>query len=173
MRCLKQSGDLNRCIEAADKVIAIPQASPEIVREAEYLKAKSLIDTRRATEAVPTLRKLSMNTKSAEGAEAKYLVAQIMYDMNQHEAAEKEIFDYIEKGTPHQYWLARSFVLLADIYHAKGEDFQALQYLESLRDNYNTEADDIGTLINTRVSQWNAGKASQDADPDLNLNSEY
>lgn len=173
MRCLKQSGDLNRCIEAADKVIAIPQASPEIVREAEYLKAKSLIDSRRATEAVPTLRKLSMNTKSAEGAEAKYLVAQIMYDMNQHETAEKEIFDYIEKGTPHQYWLARSFVLLADIYHAKGEDFQALQYLESLRDNYNTEADDIGTLINTRVSQWNAGKASQDADPDLNLNSEY
>lgn len=88
-------------------------------------------------------------------AEAKYLVAQYLYDSNNHEAAENEVFDYIEKGTPHQYWLARSFVLLSDIYHAKGDDFQAVQYLQTLKESY-TNSDDIQSMISQRLDAWNA-----------------
>lgn len=171
MRCMKQMGNLNQCITAADKVMDMPQTSPEILREAQYLKAKSLVDSKRANEAIPMLRKLSQNTKSIEGAETKYLTAQILFDMNQPDAAEKEIFDYIEKGTPHQYWLARSFVLLADIYHAKGENFQAQQYLESLKSNYESNNDDIESLISNRFEEWNLNATNGDTTD--NMNSEF
>jgi hypothetical protein len=64
--------------------------------------------------------------------------------------SENEIMDFAKKNTPYQFWLAKSFVLLADIYIKKGDDFQAKQYLLSLQKNY-TEADEIQTLINDRL----------------------
>lgn len=164
MRCQEKLGNTDLCIAGANKVIDMPQASPEILREAQYLKAKSLVALDRRTEAVPVLRSLAQNTKSKEGAEAKYILAQGFYDMGNIEAAEKEVFDYVEKGTPHQYWLARSFVLLADIYHQKGEIFQAQQYLENLSESY-TAADDIADMIAQRAAAWKAEEeAAKEAD---------
>ena len=154
MRCMKALGDLEQCIAGADKVIGMPQASAAILREAQYLKAKSLIALGKTADAVPIMRDLAESTKTAEGAEAKYLVAQYQFDSSDIESAENEVFDYIEKGTPHQYWLARSFVLLSDIYHAKGDDFQAVQYLQTLKESYAAE-DDIAGMISERVSKWN------------------
>ena len=156
MRCLRKMGDAERCIAGANKVIEMPQASPEILREANYLKANSLIELKRDKEALPVLQELAANTKSAEGAEAKYVIAEIYYRTADLDNAEKEIFDYAEKGTPHQYWLARSFVLLADIYHTKGDDFQATQYLQSLKESYSAN-DDIADRIADRLSKWESG----------------
>ena len=62
------------------------------------------------------LKILAKDTRNIYGAEAKYKVAQIYFDAGQTEQAEKEVLDYIEVSTPHTYWLARSFVLLSDVY---------------------------------------------------------
>lgn len=159
MRCMEKMGDRQSCITSADKVIEMPQTSPEIMREAKYLKAKSLISLSRTNEAIPSLKELAENTKSVEGAEAKYLLAQAFYDQGSLEASEKEVMDYIENGTPHQYWLARTFVLLADIYHDKGDDFSARQYLENLTENYNAD-DDINDMVAKRLSTWKVSSAT-------------
>lgn len=160
MRCMSKMGDMEQCVVGADKVIAMPQASPAILREAQYLKAKSLIAMGQEDGAMPTLRMLAESTKTAEGAEAKYLIAQRLFDTADVEAAENEVFDYVEKGTPHQYWLARSFVLLADIYHAKGDDFQAVQYLQTLKDSYAAD-DDIASLIGQRLGAWSVASTEK------------
>ena len=60
--------------------------------------------------------------------------------------------DYISISTPHTYWLARSFILLADIYIASGRDVEARQYLLSLRQNY-TAKDDIAERIEERMEK--------------------
>ena len=57
----------------------------------------------------------------------------------EYAAAEKELLNYIEQSTPHAYWLARSFILLSDVYHATGKDLDARQYLLSLQQNYQRE----------------------------------
>ncbi len=155
MRAQRMMGDYDKCVSAADKVIAMPKTAPEILREAQYLKAHSLIALNRNDDALPVLKKLMENTKSAEGAESKFLYADIQYRKGNVDAAEKVVFDYIEQGTPHQYWLARAFVLLSDIYHGRGEDFQAVQYLESLKANYSGD-DDIAEMIESRLSKWSS-----------------
>ncbi|MDR2680539.1 MAG: hypothetical protein LBC47_06995, partial [Tannerella sp.] len=84
------------------------------------------------------------------GAEAKYQLAQSYYDNKDAARAEKELLDFIEKGTPHQYWLARGFILLSDIYIDKGDNFQARQYLSSLKRNY-SGSEDIDRMIEKRL----------------------
>ena len=98
------------------------------------------------------LRELAKDTRNAYGAEAKYLVAQSLYDAKEYNAAEKELINYIEQSTPHSYWLARSFVLLSDVYAAMGKDLDARQYLLSLQQNYQGN-DDIATMIESRLSK--------------------
>ena len=119
-------------------------------REVLYLKAKSQL-IMRDKGAEPTLQELSADLRSAEGAEAKYLIAQYYYDYGLFDKARKVVEEYIAKGTPHAYWLARSFVLLADIYLQQEDPFTAKQYLESLMTNYNG-ADDIAAMAQERLA---------------------
>nr|HPG55788.1 hypothetical protein [Candidatus Enterocola sp.] len=74
------------------------------------------------------------------------------YKINsQNDEAEKEIFDFIDKGTPHTYWLAKSFILLSDIYIEQENYFEAKQYLLSLQDNYKEADEDIKKAIAERL----------------------
>ena len=62
------------------------------------------------------------------------------------------MLDYIETSTPHAYWLARSFVLLSDVYMRLGRNMEARQYLLSLQQNYHAD-DDIAGMIENRLDK--------------------
>ena len=83
------------------------------------------------------------DVKYEQGAEAKYLLAEIYFKQKNIQKSETEILDFIDKNTPHQYWLGKSFILLADIYLSRNDEFQAKHTLKSLVENYNVEDDGI------------------------------
>ncbi len=153
MRCLARMEDPEQCLIAAENLLTSPKLADEIKREAVFNIAKSNDALGNSSKAYENYEKLAVNPKSAEGAEAKYIVAQMKYDRGDKEEAEKEVFDYIDKGTSHQYWLARSFILLAEIYHDRGESFQAIQYLQSIKENYEGE-DDIHERVDAYLKSW-------------------
>ena len=103
-------------------------------------------------EALNDLTVLAKDTRNVYGAEAKYLVAQIYFNNNETAKAEKEVLEYIEVSTPHAYWLARSFVLLSDVYMKLGRNLDAKQYLLSLQQNYQAN-DDIEQMIESRLKK--------------------
>jgi TolA-binding protein len=153
MRCLTKMGRYEESIAASEKVLLSPKLSDEIKREALFNKGIAYYKMNDLSNALGALKQVAENTKSEEGARAKYLTAEIYYTQNKPKKSEEVIFDFIDKGTPHQYWLARAFVLLADIYHDRDENFQAIQYLESLRENYKGD-DDIQDMVDARLSSW-------------------
>ncbi len=72
--------------------------------------------------------------------------------MGETQKSEKVIREYIEVSTPHAYWLARSFVLLSDVYVAMDKKLDARQYLLSLQQNYHAD-DDIERMIQERLEK--------------------
>ena len=83
---------------------------------------------------------------------AKYRLAQHLYDSGRLGEVEKEVFEFVDAGTPHMYWLARSFILLSDTYVQLGRKLEARQYLLSLEQNYQAD-DDIAAMIKSRLEK--------------------
>lgn len=153
LRCAYLTGDREEVTLAAADLLADSKLSPELANEARYYRAKTLLATEPA-KAADDLRILSRDTRNAYGAEAKYRLAQLYFDAGQTDAAEKELLEYIDASTPHAYWLARSFVLLSDVYAKLGRTLEARQYLLSLRQNYQAD-DDIAPMIESRLEKLN------------------
>jgi len=151
LRCSYSLNYYDKTILAANNLLEEATTDASLIREARYCRAKSYIKVDEATMAIDDLTELSKDLRQEMGAEAKYLLADQFYQQAQYGSAETEIMDFIERNTPHQYWLARSFVLLADIYIKQNDDFQAKQYLISLGENYHAK-DDIKQMIDTRLN---------------------
>lgn len=152
MRSAQLTGKQQDALVAANELLKNAKLSPEINNEARYVRAKAYLALKEPAKAVADLQLLSKDTRTVHGAEAKYLLAQWYFDNKETAKAEKELMNFIENGTPHQYWLARGFILLADIYISKDDDFQARQYLVSLQNNYKGD-DDIAGMIENRLGK--------------------
>ena len=139
-------------IAAATDLLAETKLTPELRNEALYFRAKAYLNQRADKKAMNDLQTLAKDTRTLYGAEAKYLVAQQLYKADEYTAAEKEILNFIDQSTPHAYWLARSFVLLSDVYVAMDKKLDARQYLLSLQQNYHAD-DDIEQMINERLEK--------------------
>ena len=152
MRCALQTGQQEEAQLAANELLKDPKLSPEVEAEARYIRAKAYIDHKQPAKALEDLKVLSKDTRTAHGAEAKYLLAQYFYDTKDDKNAEKILEDFAKNGTPHQYWLARGFILWADIYIRQGDDVQARAYLNNLQNNYKGD-DEIAGMIEDRLGK--------------------
>ena len=143
MNCNYELQKWKDAIAAALKVRKDEKASSQLVRNANYILAKSYYNLQNYDQALTEFKGLANETQSEEGAEAKYHVAELLFKKQQLKQSEDEIMDFISKNTPHQYWLGKSFLLLSDIYQAQGDGFQAKQTLKSVVQNYGNANDGI------------------------------
>ena len=128
--------------------------SAEQLEEASLIEANALMKMNRAAEAVAILKELSANTASEAGAKAAVELTQYYLDTKQYALAEKTALDFTDAGSPHEFWLAKGFIALADAYHAQGKTLLAKEYIQSLRDNYPGKEAEILNAISSRLKTW-------------------
>jgi TolA-binding protein len=143
MRCQFELGNYKGSMEAAQRLLESENLPEVLKREATYKIAKSMYVENNRDQALPLFKELAQDTKSAEGAESKYLLAEVLVSQNKLNEAENEVMDFISKNTPHQFWLAKSFILLSDIYLRQNDEFQAKHTLKSIVENYPNKNDGI------------------------------
>lgn len=98
-------------------------------------------------------KSLSKNTDKEVGAEALVSYAKVLSQSpSLRKEAKKILNQFIERGTPYEYWLASGIILLSDIYRLEGDAITADHYLESLRTNYPHQKDNILEEVNKRLS---------------------
>ncbi len=102
--------------------------------------------------------KVATEVTSVEGAESKFRVAELLYKKNLAAESEKIISEFTDQQTPHQYWMARMFLLLADISIKKGDTLQARATLQSLKDYYSIDNDGILDEVKAKLDSLNENK---------------
>ncbi len=152
LRCSYNLQDNENTIAIGTRILDDVSSSPELRKEAYYNRGKAYYAQGQYRRAVEDLTPIATDVRTIQGAESKYLLAEAAYMENNLDKAEEEIMAFANMNTQHQYWLARCFVLLSDIYVKRGEDFQAKQYLLSLQSNYRVQ-DDIQDTIKQRLAQ--------------------
>ena len=161
MRCQFKLANYQACVVSANQILGSEKVSDILKRETNYMLALSYYQLGDKDKALPILSKLSTDTNSAEGAESKFLVAEILFGKQKLKEAEKEIMDFIDKNSPHQFWLAKSFILLSDIYLKNGDEFQAKHTLKSIEENYPEKNDGILDTTRQKLQLIEAGEVIQ------------
>jgi TolA-binding protein len=156
LRSAAMSNNGEEIILAATAVLTDAKTAPELENEARHYRAKALVNAGQMQHAMADWQVLAKDTRNVYGAEAKYRLAQYLFDAGKTAEAEKEVLNYMEVSTPHTYWLARSFVLLSDVYAKLDRKLEARQYLLSLKQNYQAN-DDIAGMIESRLENLNEG----------------
>lgn len=150
LRSAAMSGNGEETILAATAVLADAKVTPELESEARHYRAKALVAANQLQHAVADWEVLAKDTRNAYGAEAKYRLAQHLFDSGKLDKVEEAVFEFVDAGTPHSYWLARAFVLMSDTYAKLDRKLEARQYLLSLKQNYQAD-DDIAGMIESRL----------------------
>ena len=76
----------------------------------------------------------------------------MQYDNKEYDKALETAFDVINNREAQEYWVAKSFLVLADAYARKGNAFQAKSTLKSVIDNYDKN-DDIVPAAKERLQK--------------------
>jgi TolA-binding protein len=153
-----QAGDAQKTIIAAGKINSSQNIPQELTREATFMSAKANYSLNNFDDALRDFRKAGTEVTSIEGAESKYRVAELLYKKDKSAEAEKVITEFIDQKSPHQFWMARVFLLLADISIKKGDSLQARATLQSLKDYYTIDNDGILDEVKAKMSSLDENK---------------
>lgn len=152
LRCSHHIGDKQSVIDIATQLLAQENIETDIRNEALYCRANAYLQDNQYGLAVVDFTPVAKEVRTQWGAEAKYQVAYCYFQLGAIDMAEQEIMSFTQLQTSHQYWLAKSLILLADINVQRNEVFQAKQYLLALQSNYKLQ-DDIPTIIEEKLRQ--------------------
>lgn len=135
MECYFLLSKYDSTIITSNKILSLEKIDENTSEKASYLLAKSLLQNGNSGQAIEEFKKLT-NAKNTEYAsEAQYTLAEIKYNAGNLEDSEKTILE-ITSNPSSEYWLAKAFILWADIFKQRGNKIQAKQTLQSIIENY-------------------------------------
>ena len=134
----------------ANKVLTLEKIDDGLKNRASVILARSYFAHGNFQKAEKTFSFLSENSTAKVGAEATYMMAYLNYLNDSLQTAETIIYQLANDFTA-DYWIAKGFILLADIYLQKGNDFQAKATLQSIIENY--EGEDLLIIARKKFEQ--------------------
>lgn len=165
MMCYFNLQDFDQTIMYARYVQDYDRSSAEDKARADLYAGKALSLKGDLAEAKKQFEKAVAVSQTIVGAEAKYNFGRLQYEEGAYKEAQETAFDLIKNMPSYDYWVAKSFILLADCYVQLKDNFQAKSTLESIIDNYEGD-DDILPDARERLARINGekpGSAAKDS----------
>jgi len=137
MRCHEhlENQNLTEWKAASIQVLKIKNLPPEVAAEAHLNLARAAIGLKDYTEAEKEYDIVKNTSTGSVAAESRYYLAWLLYHKKRYEQSMDATFDLINDYPNEDYWMVKSFLLLADNYIALKNTFQAEQTLNSIIEN--------------------------------------
>jgi tetratricopeptide (TPR) repeat protein len=158
MRLSNKIKDYTTAEQYARKLVEADKANEDLRQEARMIIARYLFDNGKESEAMEEFNRLR-KINSEIGAESRYYIAQIHHNRGDFKKCEKAVFDLVDEMPSYDYWLAKSFILLADNYVKLGNIFQAKRTLQSVIDNH--EGEELRNIAIRRLESINLQEGGQ------------
>lgn len=154
MICYFEIGDLEQVAKYAKLIKNYDRSTEEDIAKAHLYGARAMLLEKKVEPAMKELSLAAQKSQTAVGAEARYRMGQLQYKDKEYDKAQETAFDVIKNMGSYDYWVAKSFILLADAYAGKGDKLQAKRTLESVIKNYE-EDDDVIPSAKERLQKLN------------------
>ena len=119
----------------------------------EYYQAIALERSGKNTEAWEIWGRLAADPSTLYGSKSAVALIESLTKAGELDRADRAANDFIDAGSPHNYWYARGFIAYSDLLRLQGKQFEADEYLKALRSNYPGNEPDIFEMIDTRLEQ--------------------
>ena len=123
-------------IEYADQLINSGIGKDADVQEAYFEKGKAAYSKNDKDYSLGAFNHVTELPVSEKAVEAKYMVAKILFEQGDYTRSLDTCFKLKDRYSSYEYWIAKTFILIADNYNAQGNAFQAKATLESIVENY-------------------------------------
>lgn len=150
-----EQGDRAAILAMAAHTAAHPDATSWALRKSRHAQASLLWKEGKRQEALALYEMLSHEVRTAEGGEAMYRRIEALFSEEKLSECEALIFRFAEMPSPHNYWLAKAYLLLGDLYRKQGDNFQARATYQSVADGYSPANDGIVAEAKQRIAQLN------------------
>lgn len=160
----------------SDKVLA-GKPTKEMKKVAKYINAVSYYKQTDYQKATPNLQWYLKNVTSERGAECHYYYADMLFQTNQFDEADKEITKLMKRRPAYNYYIGKGLLLRATMYMVQDKLVEAEQNLKSIIDYYENENDGIKDEANELWSELQQLKDKEkniepDVQPIIDLNGE-
>ncbi len=156
MGVARSARDLGRdglVVETADKILASSASGQAEEYEVKYMRATAYSRMGQDDKAEAQWAELAAEPANLYGSMSAFSLADSYNRRGDTDRALATVNKFIDADPPHQYWLARGFILLSDILRKQGNTFEADEYLRSLRSNYPGQETDIFEMIDSRLKK--------------------
>lgn len=133
------NGDYQKAKQAANELLKTDRVSADQIVNAHFLLANMAMKDNNTSQALKEFTITTSLSNGEKGAQSNYYAALLNYRLNKLEEAENLVYQLSEKYPTFNYWIAKAFILLADIYVGRDNIFQAEQTLQSVIENYQGE----------------------------------
>ncbi|WP_210488986.1 tetratricopeptide repeat protein [Rufibacter aurantiacus] len=135
MKSFYFTSDYNNTILIADDLIARGNATLNAYNSALLYRGKASYALGRLEQAEKEFATAATSATDINGAEAHYLLSEIYFKQKKLKEALDHAFDFSKTFGDYELWLGKSFLLIADVYVAQNEAFQAKATLNSIIEN--------------------------------------
>jgi tetratricopeptide (TPR) repeat protein len=169
VRSYYQTKDFNEANNTAKDLLTKKGLSTDDKAIANLVLGKSLQADNHCEEAMQAFKQVASINKSAWGAEARYEIANCYFMLNDLANAEKAGMEVIKVTSSYDYWVAKAYILLGDVYLKQKDYFNAKATFQSVAENATIPelkkeaADKLNKTIieeqqNSKVEATSAGK---------------
>ena len=158
MRCNYKLNNFGLAAQAAQRLGNNTENNATVVSESNLIIGVAALKLNNLPLAKRSLEKIT-SEPGALGAEANFYLAQFNFNQQKYKEAEKIILNLQTNYASNDYWVAKGFVLLSDVYVQLGNAFQAKVTLQSVIENYKGE-DDIIPSAKEKLSQLDSSKTT-------------